>query len=47
MDKDKINAELVPLVGTFITKVWFFMVRYIIPIALIFVILNETGFFKF
>jgi len=47
MDKEKINAELIPLIGTFFTKVWFFMVRYIIPIALIIVILNETGLFKF
>ena len=47
MDKDKINSELIPLIGTFLTKVWFFMVRYIIPIALVIVILNETGIFKF
>uniref|UniRef100_UPI0040482C90 sodium-dependent transporter n=1 Tax=Aliarcobacter sp. TaxID=2321116 RepID=UPI0040482C90 len=47
MDKDKINGELIPLIGTFLTKVWFFMVRYIIPIALVIVILNETGIFTF
>lgn len=47
MDENKINAELIPLLGKTITKVWFFMVRYIIPIALILVILNETGIFKF
>lgn len=47
MDKDKINEELVPLLGIFPTKVWFFMVRYIIPIALVIVILNETGIFTF
>ncbi|MGA1932398.1 sodium-dependent transporter [Arcobacter sp. YIC-464] len=47
MDKEKVEGELVPLMGTFLTKVWFFMVRYIIPIALIVVILNETGLFKF
>jgi len=47
MDKEKINAELIPLLGTAFTKIWFFMVRYIIPMALIIVILNETGLFKF
>jgi neurotransmitter:Na+ symporter, NSS family len=47
MDKDKIDGELVPLLGSFLTKVWFFMVRYIIPIALVIVILNETGIFTF
>ncbi len=47
MDKDKINAELIPLLGNTFTKIWFFMVRYVIPVALIIVILNETGVFKF
>jgi NSS family neurotransmitter:Na+ symporter len=47
MDQDKINSELVPLLGSTFTKVWFFMVRYVIPIALIVVIINETGLFKF
>jgi NSS family neurotransmitter:Na+ symporter len=47
MDTDKINAELVPLLGNTFTKIWFFMVRYVIPIALIVVIINETGLFKF
>ncbi|MFK2821414.1 sodium-dependent transporter [Arcobacter sp. YIC-80] len=47
MDKEAVENELVPLMGSFLTKVWFFMVRYIIPIALIVVILNETGIFKF
>ncbi len=47
MDKEKINEELIPLMGKTFVKVWFFMVRYIIPIALVAVILNETGIFKF
>ena len=47
MDEERINAELIPLLGESITKLWFFMVRYVIPIALIVVILNETGLFKF
>ncbi len=47
MDKTKIKEELIPLMGSFLTKVWFFMVGYIIPVALIVVILNETGLFKF
>lgn len=47
MDKETVEGELVPLMGSFLTKVWFFMVRYIIPIALVVVILNETGIFKF
>ena len=47
MDEERINAELIPLLGESITKLWFFIVRYVIPIALIVVILNETGLFKF
>lgn len=47
MDKTKINEELVPVMGSFLTKIWFFMVGYIIPLALIVVILNETGLLKF
>lgn len=47
MDKDKINSELIPLLGNTFTKIWFFMVRYIIPLALILVMLNETKLFKF
>lgn len=47
MDKDVIKGELIPLMGTFFTNVWFFMVRFVIPIALVIVILNETGLFKF
>lgn len=47
IDKNKINEELVPLLGTFMTKVWFFMIRYVIPIALVIVIINETGLIKF
>lgn len=46
MDKKDIENELVPVMGSFLTKVWFFMVRYVIPIALVIVILNETGIFK-
>lgn len=47
MDKDKINAELIPLLGKTFTKFWFFMVRFVIPAALVIVIINETGLFKF
>ncbi|MGM0518286.1 MAG: sodium-dependent transporter [Campylobacterota bacterium] len=47
MDKDEIKKELTPIMGKFLVKVWFFMVRLVIPIALIAVILNETGIFKF
>ncbi|MFV0563794.1 sodium-dependent transporter [Malaciobacter mytili] len=47
MDKEKINEELIPLMGKTFVKIWFFMVRYIIPVALVAVILNETGIFKF
>lgn len=46
MDEDKIKAELHPIMGISFTKFWFFMVRYIIPIALVAVILNETGLIK-
>ena len=47
MDANRINEELIPLLGKTLTKVWFFMVRYVIPAALVIVILNETGIFKF
>jgi NSS family neurotransmitter:Na+ symporter len=43
VDKKTITDELYPVMGVGFTKIWFFMVRYIIPIALIGVILNETG----
>jgi len=46
MDKKQVEGELVPLMGETLTSIWFFMVRYVIPIALIIVILNETGIFK-
>lgn len=47
MDKKRIKDELTPLLGDKITTFWFFMVRYVIPIALVIVILNETKIFKF
>ena len=47
MEESEIKKELIPLMGSFLTKFWFFMVRYIIPCALIIVILNETGLLKF
>lgn len=47
MDKEIIKKELTPILGTTLLKLWFFMVRYVIPIALVAVILNETGIFKF
>ncbi|AXH12720.1 sodium-dependent transporter [Halarcobacter bivalviorum] len=47
MDKEAVENELIPLMGTALTKFWFFMVRFVIPFALIIVILNETGIFKF
>ncbi|PHO10148.1 sodium-dependent transporter [Malaciobacter canalis] len=47
MDKEVIKQELTPILGKSLLALWFFMVRYVIPIALIAVILNETGLFKF
>ncbi|RXJ88153.1 sodium-dependent transporter [Arcobacter sp. CECT 8985] len=47
MDKQKIRKELTPLMGKTFLSIWFFMIRYVIPFALIAVILNETGLFKF
>ncbi len=47
MDESEIRKELVPLMGNLLTEIWFLMVRYIIPCALIVVILNETGLLKF
>ncbi len=47
MDKKDIEDQLHPIMGEFLTKIWFFMVRYVIPIALIIVIINESGLFKF
>ncbi len=47
MDKKDVEAELHPIMGEFLTKIWFFMVRYVIPLALIIVIVNESGLFKF
>ncbi len=47
MNQKDVEDELHPIMGEFFTKVWFFMVRYVIPIALIIVIVNESGLFKF
>lgn len=47
MDKKKIEKELIPLMGKGLTSFWFFMIRYIIPLALVIVILKETGLFSF
>ncbi|WP_044415329.1 sodium-dependent transporter [Halarcobacter anaerophilus] len=47
MDREKIKEELIPVMGKSLFKIWFFMIRYIIPVALVAVILNETGLFKF
>jgi len=47
MDANRINEELIPLLGKTMTKIWFFMIRYVIPLALVIVILNESGLFTF
>ena len=47
MDKELIRKELHHLMGDFFFKTWLFSLRYIVPVAIALVILNETGIFKF
>ena len=46
MDKELIRKELHHLMGDFFFKIWLFSLRYVVPVAITFVILNETGIFK-
>lgn len=47
IDRGKIKDLLIPEMGKVLFHIWFFMIRYVIPVALVAVILNETGVFKF
>lgn len=43
LEKSKSENELVPLMGKTFYNIWYFTVKFIIPLALIAVLLNESG----
>lgn len=46
LDEKKIRHELHPQLGRPLTNFWFFMIRYVVPVALTVVIINESGILK-
>jgi len=47
MDKQQLRDKLVPFMGENIYRIWLSIIRYIAPLAIIVVLLNETGILKF
>ncbi len=43
IQKDRVKSLLEPQMGSLIFNIWLFSLRYIVPIALSFVVLNELG----
>ncbi len=46
MDKTLVKKELEPLMGRFFYSLWMIFIRYITPIAIILVMLNQVGIIK-
>jgi NSS family neurotransmitter:Na+ symporter len=46
MDKEKIRNTLVPYMGEKMYRLWFFLIRYVAPISVFAIFLNETGILK-
>ncbi len=46
MDKDMVRDEVEPLMGSTFYNLWMISLRYIVPIAITLVLLNETGIWK-
>jgi len=46
MDKQQIRNKLVPLMGEKFFQLWMILIRYIAPISVFFIMLNETGLLK-
>jgi len=47
MDKQSVRNALVPYMGETFFKIWLIMVRYVAPLAVFIIMLNETGIVKF
>ncbi len=46
MDKELIRKEILPIMGGFFYTIWMFSLRFIVPIAITLVMLNEIGILK-
>ncbi|MGK0255757.1 MAG: NSS family neurotransmitter:Na+ symporter [Arcobacteraceae bacterium] len=47
MDKQLLREVLVPYMGEKLYKVWLIMIRYVAPLAVLIIMLNETGIITF
>ncbi|MGB5867085.1 MAG: sodium-dependent transporter, partial [Arcobacteraceae bacterium] len=47
MDKEQLRNRLVPFMGEKLYRIWLVMIRYVAPIAVLIIMLNETGIVKF
>jgi len=47
MDKDVVRGALIPFIGEKFFAIWLFLIRYVAPLAIIIIMLNETGILKF
>jgi len=47
MDKQVVRNALVPYMGELFFKIWLIMIRYVAPLAVFIIMLNETGIIKF
>ncbi len=47
MDKQTVRNTLVPYMGEKFFRIWLVMIRYVAPIAVFIIMLNETGIVKF
>ena len=47
MDKQVIREALIPYMGEMFFSIWLFIIRYVAPLAVLIIMLNETGILKF
>jgi len=47
MDKNVVREALIPFMSEKFFAIWLFIIRYIAPLAIIIIMLNETGILKF
>jgi len=46
IDKEQVRKKLVPLMGEKFFKLWLILIRYVAPISVLLIMLNETGILK-
>ncbi len=46
MDREQVRKKLVPLMGEKFFKLWLILIRYVAPLSVLFIMLNETGLLK-